>query len=86
MDNLFHSLLSFLPQQQRDIAVDAIYEITPTFLLTIVVVAVCELASYQTVQALRKTKEGAALHTSGIIATLFNLFIIGIPVHVVARL
>jgi hypothetical protein len=94
MDHFLHTLVRrILPtaaaanqQQQEDVAVAAIYEITPTFVLTVLIVAICEIASYSTVRALRKTSEGAALHTSGIIATLFNLFFIGIPVHVIARL
>jgi hypothetical protein len=87
MDHFLHALVGrILPTAQQDIAVAAIYEISPTFLLTVLVVAICEMASLPTVRALRKTSEGAALHTSGIIATLVNIFFIGIPVHVIARL
>jgi hypothetical protein len=88
-DSILRSWTSFLlPVERQDVAVDAFYEILTSWTLfpTLILLVVCEMASYETVAALRKTKEGAALHTSGVVSTLGNLFFLGIPVHVLARL
>lgn len=86
MDSLLYSFFSFLPPQQGDIAVGAVYEVLVTIITTILLVVVCEFASYKTVIALRGTPEGKSLHNSGIVTTLFNIVVLGIPIHVAARL
>lgn len=87
MYSLLRSHTYSLSDEEREIAVDAFYEVVnQTLLSTLVLVAICEVASHKTVRELRKTKEGASLHNSGIATTLFNFFVLAIPVHVAARL
>lgn len=86
MDSFLRSLASFLPVNEHEIVVEAIYEMGHTLVLTLGLIAICEVASHKTVTALRKTKEGASLHNSGFVSTLFNFAFVAIPVHIIARL
>jgi large-conductance mechanosensitive channel len=86
MDSCLRSIASILPVDKREIAVEATYEIGNTLLATLVLIAICEVASHKTVRDLRKTKEGALLHTSGFVSTIFNFIFLAVPVQVTARL
>jgi uncharacterized membrane protein (GlpM family) len=88
VDSIFRPLTSFLSVAQQEIVVDALDEVLSgtTFFPTLALIAICEIASHKTVRELRKTKEGASLHNSGLATTLFNFFFLGIPIHILARL
>jgi hypothetical protein len=86
MDSYLRTIVSFLPVDKQEIAVEATREVWPIIVATWVLIAVCEVTSYKTVRDLRKTKEGALLHTYGCVSSFFNFIFPAIPVHVAARL